>query len=323
MKKIVFIGGGGGVTNVVPGLRDDFNVTTIITTFDDGGSYGTFRRDYKNPLTGDIRRALAALSTTNLGAQTEYRFEDGIMEGHTLGNILLASVFTQLGDGPAAMNRLHEIFATKGLVLPVSYDMAELQAELKDRSILRGEHLIDEPHAKSHIGIERVWLDPEPVITDGVVDAINAADMIITGPGDLYCSTIPSFLVQGVSEALQQTTAKFIYICNRFTKYGQTNNFAASDHARILSSYAKRKPDLVVLDTAEIPDEVIQAHTEQKETIVPFDTDRLDQEGYAYKEIALLGQDLVKKSKADKLKRSKIKMDPVKVNELIHSLLED
>jgi len=322
MKKIVFIGGGGGVTNIAPGLRDDFDVTAIITSFDDGGSYGTFRRDYKNPLTGDIRRALAALSMNGLGKETEFRFEEGVMKGHTLGNILLASVFTQLGDGEKAMERLHELFAVKGAVLPVSYDLAELQAELKDRSILRGEHIIDEPHAKSHIGINRVWLDPDPKVADGVLHAIEKADLIITGPGDLYCSTIPSFLVEGIAKAVQGSSAKFVYICNRFTKYGQTNNFTASEHVRVLSHYAQRKPDTIILNTSPISEEVIDHHREENESLVEQDIDLLKEQGYDVILAELLAIELVKKSKADTLKRSKIKMDPNKINTLVHQLLD-
>ncbi len=322
MKKIVFIGGGGGVSNIVPGLRDDFDVTTIITTFDDGGSYGTFRQDYKTPLTGDIRRAFAALSTNNLGEHTEHRFADGEMKGHTLGNIVLASIFDQYQDAKKAMDRLHEIFAIKGKVLGVSYDLAELQAELKDRSILRGEHLIDEPHAKSHIGINRIWLDPEPKVADGVIDAITNADLILMGPGDLYCSLIPSLLVEGVAKAVQESKAKFVSICNRFTKYGQTNNFAASDHLRVLSEYAQRKPDIVILNTSPVDQEVIDHHLAEKEELVEQDVDLLKTEGYDVILAELLASELVEKSKADTLKRSKIKMDPEKINQLVHKLLD-
>ena len=86
-KKIVFIGGGGGVRNIAPALRDAYDFTAIISTFDNGGSYGRLRGPYRSPLTGDVRSALAALSDNHLGELSEYRFERGDVEGHAFGNI--------------------------------------------------------------------------------------------------------------------------------------------------------------------------------------------------------------------------------------------
>ena len=320
MKKIVFIGGGGGVLNIAPGLRDDFDVTAILTTFDDGGSYGRFRRDYKSPLTGDIRRAFAALSTNGLGIHTEYRFVDGEMKGHTLGNILLASVFEHYGNSEKAMENLHDIFAVKGKVLGVSYELAELQAQLKDRSIIRGENIIDEPHSKSHIRIDQVWLDPEPEVAPGVLDAIKDADLILMGPGDVYCSIIPNLLVAGVKKAVNDSKAKKVYFCNRFTKYGQTNGFAASDHLRAIEKYLDSKFNIVVLDQSKLPESVIAHYQNQQEDVVRYDIDNLKKAGYDIVEADLLGDDLVEQSQSDKLKRSKIRYAPDKVNELVQKL---
>jgi uncharacterized cofD-like protein len=321
MKNIVYIGGGGGVSAIVPALKDHHHVTAIMTTFDDGGSYATFRRDYKSPLTGDIRRALSALSTNGLGTHAEYRFQDGAMQGHTVGNVLLASLFSQTDHPQQAMDRLHEIFAVKGKVLGVSYDLAELQAELKDRSILRGEHVIDQPHAKSHIRIDRIWLDPEPKVAAGVLEAIKKADLIIMGPGDLFCSTIPSLLVEGVSQAIEESKAHLLYFCNNFTKNGQTNKFTAYEHIREIEKYLTSKIGTVVLSESSLPQSVINKHSEAQEGLVELDIDKIKEAGYSVHTSDLHAFEEVLQDSSDKVSRAKVRYKPEKVLEIIQSIL--
>ncbi len=321
-KKIVFLGGGGGATNILPGLRDDFDVTAIVTTFDDGGSYGYLRRDYKSPLSGDIRRALAALSTNDLKASAEFRFPEGGLKGHTLGNLLLASEWIRHEDAEVAMESLHRIFAVKGNVLGVSYQLAELTAELMDRTIIRGEGKIDEPHAKSHIRIQRVWLDPDPKPARGVLEAIAQADLIIMGPGDIYTSIIPCLLVEGIAQAIQASKAKTIYFCNRFTKHGQTNGFTAGDHLLAIEQYLQKRLDLVVLEISELPEELIAFHETQLEKPVLYDIERLQAAGYDIREAKLLDGIIHEKADSDPLKRSKIRYKPELVRDVVDQISE-
>lgn len=322
MKKIVFIGGGGGVLNIAPGLRDDFDVTCILTTFDNGGSYGRLRYAYSNPLTGDVRRALSALSTNEWGALTEYRYEKGECKGHTFGNLLLATMFDLLKDGPATMDKLHKMFEVKGKVLPVSYDMSELVAELEDGTIINGETVIDEPHEKSDVAIKKVWLDPAPKVAQDVAEAITNADMIILGPGDIYCSVVPCLLLPEVRQAFIDSSARKVYFCNTITKYGQTNNFTASDHVKAVETYIQPNIiDAVVLNTSKVAPEVVKHHKNQHEILVEYDVENLQKAGYDVVSCELLDDKVHEKSEVDKLKRSKICFAPEKVNSLVHKLI--
>lgn len=323
MKNIVFIGGGGGVTNIAPGLRDQFHVTAIVTTFDDGGSTGRLKASYKTPAVGDLRRAFAALSTNSLGHQTEYRYEEGELKGHTSGNLLLTSVFLQNESTQGAMDILHDLFAVKGKVIGVSYDQAELQAQLKDRSIIRGEHTIDEPHEKSHIRIDRLWLDPEPQPAEGILKAIEQADLIIMGPGDLYTSLLPCLIVEGVSQAIKATRAKKVYFCNKFTVFGQTHGFDASDHIRIIEKQLETKIDTVIYNTSKVNNEVIEYHRAKKEELVDINIDEMKEAGYDVLSRDLLDRKVYSPSGADALKRSRIRYAPENVFATVSELLEN
>ncbi|MBI4121723.1 MAG: YvcK family protein [Parcubacteria group bacterium] len=317
-KKIVFIGGGAGVRNLAPALKDDYDFTAILSSFDNGGSYGRLRGPYHTPLSGDVRSALAALSTNEIGKLSEYRFERGDVAGHAFGNLLLTAVYAMAEDPAQAMAQLHRLYGAQGAVLPVSYTYADLHAELMDRTILRGEEAIDEPHAKSQVRIRRVWLDPDAVIARGVAEAIAAADLIIMGPGDIYTSLVPNLLVEGVSQAVMRSPAKKVYFCNAFTKYGQTNGFNAFDHVRAVEQYLKPNTfQTVVLNTSPISETMERELKKRREDVVRHDVETLEKSGYAVLRADLLDGREYEQAAADAKRRSSVRYDAEKVKKTI------
>ncbi len=321
-KKIVFIGGGGGVKNIAPALKHDYDVTAVISAFDNGGSYGRLKYVYKNPLTGDVRAALAALSGNYMAELSEYRFDRGDVEGHAFGNLLVTAMHA-LHENPAeALQRLHEMYGVAGRVLPVSYSFSDLHAELMDRTILRGESAIDEPHAKSHVRIRRMWLDPDAVIAPGVAEAIAAADLIIMGPGDIYTSIVPNFLVDGVAKAVIASPARKVYFCNTFTKYGQTANFPASDHVRAIEQYLKPNTfHSVVLNTSPLDELLVLEAKKKREEPVRQDVDELKKAGYQVVLADLLDGKVHEPQAGDAVRRAKIRYDGEKLKHVVGSLL--
>lgn len=320
-KKIVFIGGGGGVRNIAPALKDDYDFTAVICTFDNGGSYGRLRGPYRSPLTGDVRSALAVLSTNKLAELSEYRFERGDISGHALGNLLLTAVHAMHEEPAQAMEHLHELYGVQGKVLPVSFTYADVHAELMDRTILRGESVIDEPHSKSHVRIRRVWLDPDAVVAPGVKEAIAEADLIIVGPGDIYTSIVPNLLVDGVSSAIEKSPAKKVYFCNIFTKYGQTNDFNASDHVRAVEQYLKPNTfQTVVLNTSAVPEMVELSLKKRREKIVLHDIETLEKTGYKVMRADLLDGREYEQPSADAVRRTPVRYDAEKVRAVIREL---
>jgi uncharacterized cofD-like protein len=321
-KKVVFIGGGGGVTNIAPGLRDAYDFTAIVTSFDNGGSYGRLRTAFHSPLSGDVRAALAALSTNDLAALSEYRFDRGELEGHAFGNILLSAWYATQEDPRQALQKIHDMYGVKGRVLPVSLTFSDLQAELMDRTMLRGESTIDQPHAKSQVRIRRVWLDPDAVPTPGVLEAIAAADLIIVGPGDVYTSIIPNFLVEKVASAVVASPAKKVYFCNINTRYGQTNGFAASDHVRAIEAYLRPNTFAkVVLCSSSLPEEFLLQLKKHREDVVRQDVDVLKAAGYAVLSRDLLDGVLLEQNRVDAVRRTPLRYAPEKVRAVVAELL--
>lgn len=280
-KKIVVIGGGTGIYNVLKGLkRFPYDVTAVVTMFDSGGSSGMLRDEFDVWPPGDVRRALSALADKKyerfLRDLLELRFPHGSsLNGHSLGNILLVGL-ASAGDGWESVARAEELLRVRGHVLPVSLDRAHLCALLENGTVVRGETHIDIPQHDGALRIVKVFLTPAAAIHEPTRRAIEGADIVVVGPGDLYTSLIPNFLVEGMSEALRKSRATKIYIGNLTTKWGETNGFVASDFVRELSRYAGlQKFDYVLYHKGRIDDSLREAYAREKKYPVPLDTDRL------------------------------------------------
>jgi uncharacterized cofD-like protein len=245
MKKIVVIGGGTGSYTVLRGLKHyPVDITAVVSMFDSGGSSGMLRDEFGLLPPGDVRRCLVALAEENginiLRELFNYRFkEDSSLKGHSFGNLFLTALTQIVGSEAQAIKKAGKVLNIKGQVLPVSVTNVNLRAELEDGSIIEGETNIDIPKHDGNLKITRIFLEPEAFILNETEQAIAEADIIVIGPGDLYTSVIPNLLVKGVSEAIQQSNAKKVYVCNIMTKWGETNGFKASDCAREVLSYIK------------------------------------------------------------------------------------
>lgn len=240
MKNIVCIGGGNGTPRVLRALvSHDVHLTAVITMADSGGSAGFLRKHYGTLPTGDVRRALVALSTTHsplLNLMT-YRFKGGPLDEQSTGSIFLTTLESVTGSFEQAIETAGELLKIKGEVLPVTLDNVQLCAELEDGTQIFGETNIDIPKHDANLKIKKIWLEPEAHINPRVASAIAKADMIIIGPGDLYSSLIPNLLVAGVPEAIKASKAKKVFIANLKTKQGETQNFTAEDFVQEIEKY--------------------------------------------------------------------------------------
>jgi uncharacterized cofD-like protein len=241
-KRIVVVGGGTGVFTVLSGLRDyPAHLSAIVTMADDGGSTGMLREDFGILPTGDVRRALIALSRTEdkiLASLFSYRFKEGSgLRGHSFGNLMLAALERTIGDFEGAVNAAGKILGAEGSVIPVTKKFTKLFAELEGGRIIKGESNIDIPSHDGRIPIKKIWLEPSAKINPSAKAAILAADLVVLGPGDLYTSVLPNILVGGVPEALKKSRGKKVYITNLMSKFGETNDFRASDFLRVVELY--------------------------------------------------------------------------------------
>lgn len=241
--KIVVIGGGTGLSNMLSGLKKyTFNITAIVTVADDGGGSGMLRQDLGMLPPGDIRNCIIALADTEplMERLFRYRFKDGALENQSFGNLFLAAMNGVSDNFLEAVKRTSEVLAVTGQVLPVTLENVQLCAKLENGNIVRGESSIPMESLEQNSPIERVFLEPENA--KGIQEAIDAilnADAVVLGPGSVYTSIIPNLMVKDVKEALLKTEALKIYVSNVMTQPGESDDYSVEDHIRAIMHHCE------------------------------------------------------------------------------------
>ncbi len=271
--KIVVLGGGTGLGTLLRGLKKiSTNLTAIVTVFDDGGSSGRLRREQGVLPPGDIRNCLVALAEAEpvVTQLFEHRFKGGDLDGHSFGNLFIASMVQVAGDLETALKECSKVLAIRGRVLPTTLHDVTLCAEFTDGTMVEGESAI----TKAGRTIRRVFLEPARVpAPQDVLEAIGEADLIVLGPGSLYTSVIPNLLVEGVVDALRRAPGLKVYVCNVMTQHGETRGFKASDHVRALVEQGGRGLfEHVLVNTRRPRNQVLLARYSQ-EGAEPVDPD--------------------------------------------------
>jgi uncharacterized cofD-like protein len=247
---------------------------------DSGGSSRRLMDEFGRPLPlGDLRQALVALSRSSKlwGSIFSYRFPDGpngVVGGHSLGNLVLHAL-QDLNDGDllGAIEDAEELLNAAGHVLPVTLESTTLCAELADGTIIRGDSLIDRPAGRSLSPIAHLFLDPPVAAAPRARKALERADRVLIGPGDLYTSVLPCLLVEGIAEALRSCDGEVIYICNVMTKHGETDGFRASAFVDELHLYLGRRVDTVLVNTTPYPDDIAAKYALEQAYPVEADLD--------------------------------------------------
>ena len=278
-RSVTVIGGGTGSFNLLVGLRpyEHINLTSIVTMTDSGGDSGRLRTEFKVLPPGDLRRCLVALSDESplLRELFNFRFEDDPLRGRQLGNLVMLALCRLLKSEREALEALHRLLNIRGRVLPVSWDHVHLHAELADGSVVEEEANIDVPKHDVSIPIRRVFLSPSAKPNPEALSAIADSDFVVFAPGDLYTSTIPNLLVDGVPEALRASPAKMVYVTNLMTKRGETLGYTASRHVEELIKYSGRIPDAVLVHTGGLPTEMAERYLVEEARPVEVDEIRM------------------------------------------------
>lgn len=268
--KVVVIGGGSGISNLLRGLKQyDTELTAVVTMFDSGGSSGLLQTEFGYPPFGDLRQCLLALAEDTRGTEgirdaLDYRFGgETSLGGHTVGNLLLAALTSLNGGLEEAIQDVSQVLNVAGSVVPVTLEQAELCAELEDETIIQGESSID-LRAATQPAISRIFLSTKVQGNPKAIKAAEEADVILFGPGDLYTSVLPNLLPDGMVEAIGASPAIRVYVCNLMTKRGETDGYDASDFARVVMRYLyPASLDWVLINTSVPAREVLQAYAEE------------------------------------------------------------
>jgi uncharacterized cofD-like protein len=251
--RVVALGGGHGLAATLSALRGiTSEITAIVTVADNGGSSGRLRDEFAIIPPGDLRMALAALCADDEWGRSwaeimQYRFaSNGPLDGHAVGNLLLAALWNKGEDPVAGLDRVGSLLKVIGRVLPMSKEPLDIEATFTNstgRFIVKGQ--VEVATAKGRL--ESLRLLPEnSAAREESLQAIEEADWIVMGPGSWFSSVLPHLLVPEQRQAIINSAAKKILILNldsasttgqRFNS-GEFAGYTPLEHLEILQEYA-------------------------------------------------------------------------------------
>ena len=268
-KKIVVVGGGTGNQTTLSGLKyEECDLTAVVAMTDSGGSSGRLREELGHLPPGDVRQCLVALapddrSSALMARLFDYRFNAGNgLLGHRFGNLFLTALAEITGNTATAIVEASRMLGIVGRVFPVTLTKSTLVARMKDGSEVVGEANIDQRTDNLDVLIDYVYLDPKAYAHTPVLEAIEEADAIIMGPGDIYTSILPNLLVEDVSQAIERSRAVKICVCNLMTKPGESDGFKASDFVKLIREYLGTSDslDYLVANSAPFPNRLVERY---------------------------------------------------------------
>lgn len=290
-KKVVILGGGSGSSSLLKGLKEfPVDITAVITVADNGRSTGVLRKEFDIPAVGDIRKVITNLSNIDpvMKATMEYRFHTSSdLNGHALGNLILTALMDITGNLKDSIAALSTLLDVRHKVLPISEESnITLMGETMDGTIIEGEAAITAAHQE----YRRIFYKQEPKVVKEVIEAIMEADLIIISMGSLFTSILPHLICKEVQQAMRESKAPVMYLCNAMTQPGETDHYGVSDHLKLLNHYLDGNYiDVVVASNTQIdPDIAKKYETEEQKDPVYIDEKEIEQMG-----IELLQDDLV------------------------------
>ncbi len=302
-----------GSYHILPSLKNikDVKISAIVTMADDGGSAWRLRDEYGILPSGDVRKAILALSDEEkkslLRQLFNYRFTWWGLGGHNLGNLIMMAMEDIAWSYPKAINLLEELFEIHGKVYPVSLEKIRLLAKLSNGKYIVGEKNIDIPkhdwslkveqlfvlkegYAKAIAELNNWWIDisefndllskfisDKPKENPKIGDLLSQSDYILFCAGDFLSSIIPNMLVWNMREHIINSKAKKIILINLFTKYGETNGFTVFKYIKEFERYiGKDVFDYILVqdwDKYPISGEVLEKYQLERKDIVRVDVE--------------------------------------------------
>ncbi|MDB5176759.1 MAG: hypothetical protein JWN75_427 [Candidatus Saccharibacteria bacterium] len=279
--KITVIGGGTGSFTLLSSLKNHTSqIAALVNMADDGGSTGVLRDELGALPPGDVRQCLVALSSSpKVRDLFNYRFDEGSLKGHAFGNLFLTALEKMTGDFAQGVELASQVLGVKGVVEPITLTNVTLVMTDNDGAEVRGEFEI--AHRDFKGSQPEFRLDPVATPNPRALRAIETADIVVIAPGNLYGSLAPALIVPGIGDALRNTNAFKVYVCNLMTKPGQTANYDVSDFANEIERLAGGPfLDAVLFNTEKPTDELIEKYAKAGEQSVNYDRSKLHNAPY-------------------------------------------
>lgn len=254
MKNVVVFGGANGTSLVLRALKPhvhEVKLSAVVSMSDSGRSSAKMRDEVGALPSADILRVLLALSQYDYETIKELLYARRLqghekLSGFNIGTLFIGLASQYTGDIVAVIRALEEVLQCVGTVYPATLDHTHLNVRLDTGALIHGEGMIDDPALPRGPTITEAWLDPGGALYSGAKLAIEAADYILIGPGDLYTSNIASFLARGTKESITHTRAKLLFIAgNKYTTDGEFAPITLSARVAALEQYLPRPVDVI------------------------------------------------------------------------------
>ena len=297
--KLVAIGGGTGLSTLLTGLKPYLNaghrasdppcrairlqtdlpfnyvelsLTAIVTVTDDGKSSGRLRSEFDVLPPGDIRNCLVALASDDRFMKNlfKHRFAgNGTLGGHSLGNLIIVALAQMSDNFLTAIEKASEMLGCAARVLPSTLDSVDLEARLGEQ-MAYGQRAIKALCVARGLPIRNLAVTPSSArALPEAVNAILEADLITLGTGSLFTSVIPNLLIEGIAEAISQSKAKKIYICNLMTEVDETDGLSPEAHVtELLRACPALKLDYAVFNSAPISPSMRQLYAAEEAVLL-------------------------------------------------------
>lgn len=291
--KVVVIGGGTGLPNLLKGLKEfTSNITAVVNVSEDDNTITSAlsRTDYLT--TGDIRKCIAALSTSesDIAKLLTYKPQGQEENSQSVGNTIISALVEIAGSFAKGIEKLPEVFKMQGNIYPVTTDDLVLCAGLENGEVVVGKQNIIERVRELKSPIKQIFLKegsikPHPE----VIEAIRSANVIVLGPGSLYTSVASNLLIDEVSKAIIKSRAKKVFVANIMNQPGQTDGYTLARYVNEIERYiGKHVLDYAIVNNGKITNEMIKDFNQENSTPV-----KIDLENITNRAICVVKEDLV------------------------------
>ena len=234
--KIVVIGGGSGLNNTLEGLKKHTsNITAVVTVSDYGENFGQNNEKMLYRQLEDIKNGIGSLAvedTSKMSDLLNYRFRSGALKNVAFSDLYFAAMDDISKSSAQAVKDSNAIFKICGKVLPVTKDKMKICAELENGYLIEEKSKIAETVYDKLTKINRVYLNPT------------------------NCKALPE-----VIEAIRESKAVKLYVCNIMTEPGLTDNYSVADHVNaIVEHCGEGLIDYCLYDTGEVIPEYIKKY---------------------------------------------------------------
>ncbi|MEM2115961.1 MAG: YvcK family protein [Candidatus Woesearchaeota archaeon] len=272
MINIVTIGGGSGSFQLLLALKkiNFVNISAIVTMCDNGGSTGILRTVYGILPPGDVRNCLVALSEESQVWTTifSYRFDENL-QSHNLGNLILTALTKHFNSFERALEEAHKLLNVKHKVIPLTYNHVDLKGTFSDGTCCIGEKEITEYCKKSKLEKLEIISEERTIFPNPkVIEAIRSSDFILVGPGSFYTSILSNLVFPSISDEINKSKAKKIYICNIMNDF-ETLGFTVKDYIQKIENFIK--VDIIIVNSSAPPSELLEKYKEEGKSIPKID----------------------------------------------------